>query len=523
MSSALSTVQLVTRCLPLRASHAPGDRLRYRFHAAGRGHAAPSWAIAPCLAIAGTAPRLRRCLGRQKVSLMAVRKLSGTRLSRKRLADVTNSMPPMSKDGGSEEEFEEYWHWFKEPQCFGSWIERRTHPQVSVLPYWYNIDTQETIFDAPERHMEAKVLPSLEPLKLEGLIGELSVKELRAKLQEPEELRRLNLTDTMLARRAVWEYETFIPRVLSWHDYQYNTFWFFIEERDSKSNYGRRDKGGYFGPQSDEAKKLFAHDSFFAEVAALASQRFQQIHPINLVYLLWTFTRAGVSAQKFFNDAADHFCDGLLPSLDRCGLCTLVWCYSRQRIRHDRLFQRAAQELERTIRVRSLAPRNFQNTMIAYRWYGKGGDTEAMVQQLALWLPRLLDDHDERRPKLRKDVMFSYTCRDGSEVPADAFRINGLNVIARGFVYLDISTPEVEACLESMTNYVIRSAGRSPVWMRQDGDVCIFATIVAEAVVKGWTKAPKLLERLEAQPSLRQGARPRELDQLEAAIERAKM
>ena len=384
-----------------RASHAPGDRLRYRFHA-GRGHAAPSWAIAPCLAIAGgtvgTAPRLR------KVSLMAVRKLS-TRLRRKHLADVTNSMPAMSKDGGSEEEFEEYWHWFKEPQCFGSWVERRTHPQVSVLPYWYNIDTQETIFDAPERHMEAKVLPSLEPLKLEGLIGELSVKELRAKLQEPEELRRLNLTDTMLARRAVWEYETFIPRVLSWHDYQYNTFWFFIEERDSKSNYGRRDKGGYFGPQSDEAKKLFAHDSFFAEVAALASQRFQQIHPINLVYLLWTFTRAGVSAQKFFNDAADHFCDGLLPSLDRCGLCTLVWCYSRQRIRHDRLFQRAAQELERTIRVRSLAPRNFQNTMIAYRWYGKGGDTEAMVQQLALWLPRLLDDHDERRPKLRPGAL----------------------------------------------------------------------------------------------------------------------
>ncbi len=506
--------------LSSRASHAPGDHLRYRFQQ-GRRHIAPRLAVAPCLASA-VAPRIRRCLGNgQKVSLTAVRKLSGTRLGRKRLAEATHAMPPMSKDGGSEEEFEEYWQWFKEPQCFGSWIERRTHPQVSVLPYWYNIDTQETIFDAPEKNEKAKVLPSLEPLKLEGLIGELSVKELRAKLQDPEELRSLNLTDTMLARRAIWEYETFIPRVLSWHDYQYNTFWFFIEERDSKSNYGRGERG-YFGPQSDEAKKLFAHDSFFDEVAALANQRFQQIHPINLVYLLWTFTRAGVQAQKFFNDAADHFCDGLLPALDRCGLCTLVWCYSRQKIRHNRLFQRAAQELQRTIRVRSLAPRNFQNTMIAYRWYGKGRDTEAMAQQLALWLPRLLDDHDERRPKLRrgaightddilllryytlsiqcvcewsiysqvvmfrviwknsqmisrklfkskramedpgnlqlcetvrKDVMFSYTCRDGSaglfsrkdsvrklfwtgsisgsEVPADAFRINGLELGAQ--------------------------------------------------------------------------------------------
>eukprot|EP00438_Fugacium_kawagutii_P024237 Skav223098 [mRNA] locus=scaffold419:583571:584791:+ [translate_table: standard] len=343
------------------------------------------------------------CAPRKAVPMAAVRRsLSATRLSRKRLAEASRSLPPMSKDGGTEAEFDEYWNWFKAPQCLpGSWIERRTHPQVSVLPYWYNTETEETVFEAPATE-EAKALPLPEPLELEGPVAELSVKELRALLRgDRDELTRLQLTDEKLARRAVWEYETFIPRVLSWHDYQYNTFWFFIGERDSKSKDRRGDKGGYFGPQSNN-EKLFAHDGFFKEVAALASERFRCIHPINLVYLLWTFTRAGVKANDFFNAAADHFCDGLLPALDRCGLCTLVWCYSRQRIRHTRLFERAAQELQRTVRIRSLAPRNFQNTMIAYRWYGKDDkETEALVQKLAQWLPRLLDDHDERRPKLR--------------------------------------------------------------------------------------------------------------------------
>ena len=35
--------------------------------------------------------------------------------------------------------------------------------------------------------------------------------------------------------------------------------------------------------------------------------------------------------------------------------------------------------------------------------YGKGQETEALTQKLAQWLPRLLDDHDERKPKLRPD------------------------------------------------------------------------------------------------------------------------
>ncbi|CAK9042892.1 unnamed protein product [Durusdinium trenchii] len=435
----------------------------------------------------------------------------------------TAKLPAMSKDGGSQEEFEEYWKWFKEPRQVGEWIERRSHPQVNLLPYWYHSLSDETVFEAPSTE-EAKVLEPLEPLELQGPIASLSVPELRSKLQDPEELQRLEFTDALLARRAVWEYETFIPRVLSWHDFQYNTFWFFIKERGSKDR--REEKRGYFGPGADDSK-MFAHEGFFMEVAHLASQRLERIHPINLVYLLWTFTRAGVQAHDFFNKAADHFCNGLLPSLDRCGLCTLVWCFSRQRLRHQRLFEKAAVELQRTLRVRSLAPRNFQNTMIAYRWFGRGHHeaVDALPPTLAQWLPRLLDGHDERTPKLRKEVMFSYTCQDGSVVPADAFRINGLNLIARGFLHLDAgSAPSVEACFESMTDYVLRSGRRSPNWMRSDGDLCQFALVVAEAAAKGWPGAASWLERLEAQLQLiRANARPRELSQLETALEHAKM
>ncbi|CAE7838099.1 unnamed protein product, partial [Symbiodinium necroappetens] len=421
---------------------------------------AGSIAPAICLARCVRRSRLERnsCVGpgcrNLRGALAAARRsLSSVRLGRSS-PTAAEDLPAMSTDGGGEEEFQEYWEWFQKPRAWpDGWIERRTHPQVGVLPYWYNTETQQTCFDPPSSSQSSKELRQTEePLEMEGPAADLSIKELRQKLQDPDELRRLQLSDDILARRAVWEYEMFIPRVLSWHDYQYNTFWFFIEDREKgkgKGKGGGRGSGkgyGYFAAETEKNKKMFAHQGFFEAVAKVASQRLERIHPINLVYLLWTFTRAGVRAQTFFDQAADHFCNGLLPSLDRCGLGTLVWCYARQRFRHHRLFDEAAKELQRTVRVRSLAPRNFQNTMIAYRWYGMGrGTTRSLIDKLATWLPRLLDDHDERRPKLRPDVMFSYTCKDGAVVPADSFRISGLSVIARGFVHLDASTEPVEA------------------------------------------------------------------------------
>ena len=44
-----------------------------------------------------------------------------------------------------------------------------------------------------------------------------------------------------LARRACFEFESWLPRVLSWHDYQYRCFWFFGGKDSVDKN---RDSGG---------------------------------------------------------------------------------------------------------------------------------------------------------------------------------------------------------------------------------------------------------------------------------------
>merc|ERR1719379_3132857 len=89
-------------------------------------------------------------------------------------------------------------------------------------------------------------------------------------------------------------------------------------------------------------------------------------------------------------------------------------------------------------------------------------------------MKRLLDDHDPPTAKLARDLLFSYTCKDGSEVLADSFRISGLTVILKAFHKLRAATSDVEACIDSMARYVRRSARQSPRGMREPGDACRF-------------------------------------------------
>merc|ERR1712087_175599 len=94
--------------------------------------------------------------------------------------------------------------------------------------------------------------------------------------------------------------------------------------------------------------------------------RLHRMHPICLTYLVWTFSRAEVVIPEFMRYVGDHLCQGYLPMMDRCSLGTMVWNFNNQGISHNRLFEDAAMELSRPNRVRSLAPRNFQNVTIAY-------------------------------------------------------------------------------------------------------------------------------------------------------------
>eukprot|EP00931_Biecheleriopsis_adriatica_P078668 TRINITY_DN52095_c0_g1_i1.p1 TRINITY_DN52095_c0_g1~~TRINITY_DN52095_c0_g1_i1.p1 ORF type:complete len:571 (+),score=120.79 TRINITY_DN52095_c0_g1_i1:44-1714(+) len=473
-------------------------------------------------AFRGSMAASRDFASRRVVVAAAKRSISNSRLKQRRPAEA---LPPQSIDGGNAKEFEEYWSWYHKPRRLADgWIERRTHPQIGVVPYWYNADSDETVFEAPsagEVGQEDASSLDEEPLSIDGPAGELSVKELRAALQTPDRGAGLGLTDEALAQRACHEYEIFTPRVLSWHDYQYNTFWFFIDDRnDRKGSKGTKGASGFFNSKfQNERKPMFAHRSFFEATAELATKRLRYIHPINLVYLLWSFTRGGVCVPEFFNAAAEYMCNGLLPSMDRCALGTMVLAFAKQQLRHERLFRMAAQELQRPVRARSLAPRNFQNVMIAYRWYGP---QEALTEELAKWLPRLLDKHEATKPKLRNRLLFPYTCIDGSVVLADAFRINGLNVVAGAFVQLNAESKAAEDMFKAIVDYIRRSE-RSPAWMREPGDVCAFAKILAEAVIKGWPEANTLLEELKDTGLVQKGAPQRELERLEATLRRGNL
>merc|ERR1712066_564752 len=112
---------------------------------------------------------------------------------------------------------------------------------------------------------------------------------------------------------------------------------------------------------------------------------------------------------------------------------------------------------------------------------------------MARGIARLLDAHDPRYPKMAKHVLFSYTCKDGSEVPADAFRISSLTVILRSLAVLQSGSPShpaklrrsVEKVCASMADYVRRSVASSPPFMREAGDAVDFFAQLARIAVDG--------------------------------------
>ncbi|CAE8734847.1 unnamed protein product, partial [Polarella glacialis] len=100
----------------------------------------------------------------------------------------------------------------------------------------------------PEEDASSKLAPSL---RSESKVWHMTCAELKAALAEPGVYERLAPKD--LAQRALHEYESFLPRVQSWHDYQHRTFWFLSHE-----------------PGKGFARESFASDAFYLALAALA-------------------------------------------------------------------------------------------------------------------------------------------------------------------------------------------------------------------------------------------------------------
>ena len=59
-----------------------------------------------------------------------------------------------------------------------------------------------------------------------------------------------------LAKRACYEFETWLPRVMSWHDYQYRCFWFFGGKDTNDRN---RDSGASKSFFSSDAEAAWRH------------------------------------------------------------------------------------------------------------------------------------------------------------------------------------------------------------------------------------------------------------------------
>lgn len=432
------------------------------------------------------------------------------------------AMPPMSLDGGNEEEFLQYWKLNRSPLITKKgWLQRAAHPQVNVERYWSHADTGTICWQLSSDDIachQDQDLDELPKLGGEGPAWNLSAQRLKEILSSCQ-ADSLGLCAHDLACRACAEYEQFEPRVLSWHDYQYITFWFFGGlKRDVEKD---RSSKAFFTGNSGAARELFADDSFFHALATVVMERLplMRIHPINLTYLVWTFSRAAVVVPKFMGAVGDHLCrHGLIPMLDRCSLGTIVWNFSKQGIRHELLFKVVATELCRPNRVRSLAPRNFQNVLIAYS-RNQHFDSE-LADAMARGIPRLLDNHDPQLPKLHRNVLFSYTCKDGSEVLADAFRIGGLTVIAKAFQDLRVQALSVEQCMAAMLRYTLKSVGCSPIMLREPGDACSFIRQLGYIAEAGLLNIKPLLCPLDLSPIV-DGAPEKVVNQMKAALRRA--
>lgn len=435
-------------------------------------------------------------------------------------SDERRKLPAMSTDGGNEEEYEIYWAVNRRNRECEGWVEKMAHPQVNAETYWYHRSSGDIVWERPDVFRTGNERDcAVKESKIDGVgpVWEFSIKDLKAVMRSGD-AEDYGLRTEDLARRACAEFENFVPRVLSWHDYQYVCFWFFGGMDNKDEHGGRGSSNSFFSSGGND--KLFASKAFFdaAETVLLERMETERMHPINLTYFIWTFTRAGYAKPKLMQSVGDFLCDkGLIPMFDRCSLGTMVWNFSKMGVRHDRFFEASALEACRPNRVRSLAPRNYQNIMIAFsrqrHW------NEKLVDAMARGTRRLLDSHDPQQPKTDKSVLFSYVCRDGSEVPADAFRITSCTVVAKAFREMRAYGEVVERMMASMLDYTVRSVERSPAMMREPGDACGFLKQLALVVEAGILDVGHLVSGANFS-ELCAGAPERELQQLRQVLRR---
>merc|ERR1740123_97903 len=281
------------------------------------------------------------------------------------------------------------------------------------------------------------------------------------------------MTSEELAKRAIHEYESWLPQEFSWHTHHSVTFWHFLRNGRSETD--------------ADAWVSWLDKRFFEACVRCALRRLFYIHPINIAYLVWTFARADFSSRAFMDMVGDHLCDGLLPALDRCSLASVVWSYAKLRCPHGRLFDGAAEELRRPVRVRTLAPVHYCSIMIAYAQMRTYSDdiAEQLVEAMADGISSVLEAHDPQHAKCDRSLCLPFRRQDGREVWVDAFNLRSLSLILGAIAELKSRGPAVANCLESIVGYVERLLELAPPSMRKPVDAQSFmaAFVGAQAVL----------------------------------------
>eukprot|EP00397_Hematodinium_sp_SG-2012_P010030 GEMP01010134.1.p1 GENE.GEMP01010134.1~~GEMP01010134.1.p1 ORF type:complete len:749 (+),score=143.88 GEMP01010134.1:385-2631(+) len=263
---------------------------------------------------------------------------------------------------------------------------------------------------------------------------------------------------THLAEQAVEFYTAYIPTVLC--DLRDITFWY-------RNPTERGPNGEMILPMSDNGAQLFATTAFFEALAQETTKRMSDIHPISVVYLLWTFTRKfGAKNIPSVYRSASPYLTRHLEDLDRCGIGMVPWCYAKANIFDEQLLEACANDLCRRtaldidqhspIPEHQLAPRNVQNTCWAYarafHRRPKPNYLPNLFQEMARVAHKLLQHRPKDGPKTSQTLCRGYTTETGKLIPADSFRLMSLGLIAKSFKDVGIGLPaELDVAMEQYT------------------------------------------------------------------------
>lgn len=249
-----------------------------------------------------------------------------------------------------------------------------------------------------------------------------------------------------LASRAFSEMRAFKPTVLS--SVREVCFWSF--HRASSDAWSSKRRTGHAG-----GKKGFASKDFFKALSQVVVRSIAEIHPITCVYLMWSYSKAGVYDQDLFDAVAENV-GRQAKDLDRCGVTMFCWNYAYIGAENEEVYRQVKADCLRPERMAEMAPRDTSCVLWAYAKAGVRDQelTNALVDQSHGLLRDGLVQGCYRGPakSLKRDIYIGdLSARDGA---VDSFDVMNIGDMLVGLVELQLAVPA--KFLELVDEYVVR-------------------------------------------------------------------